>query len=316
MRCPSPPSCSRSRVPVACSTEPADRKSSPLKRLWFSTWSKRSGEAEGLHHRVPQALAEGAEPQAQQDDPDVLDGVVGEQALQVVLAQGEGHAEDARQGAQRHQRSAPPDGRIRDPGQEPHQPEDAHLEQHARHQRRNMTGGGGMGRRQPEVQRKDARLEPEAQQEQPEEDRSLAAGGQARRAAPQSPHAHGPWPAARRPRTGTACRCGWPPGRSSRPAGSRPRDPRPAPARRRRWPCPPRPAGRSGRGTPAPTSAARPSGARRPGAGPGCCPGGPPSSPDCRSPHTRTAAGLGSQRRRPPDQAPGTPGSPARPCAG
>ena len=34
----SPPSRSTSRVPVACCTDPAPRKSSDLKSAWFTTW--------------------------------------------------------------------------------------------------------------------------------------------------------------------------------------------------------------------------------------------------------------------------------------
>ena len=45
------------------------------------------------------------EAKAQHDDPDVFDAVVGEEALQVVLADREGHAEDARGHAQASKRA-------------------------------------------------------------------------------------------------------------------------------------------------------------------------------------------------------------------
>ena len=40
-----PPMCSIWRVPVAATTPPAPRKSSPLKRAWFRTWSSDAARA-------------------------------------------------------------------------------------------------------------------------------------------------------------------------------------------------------------------------------------------------------------------------------
>ena len=42
-----PPMCSISRVWVACTTEPAERKSRLLKRAWFREWKSAPEQAHG-----------------------------------------------------------------------------------------------------------------------------------------------------------------------------------------------------------------------------------------------------------------------------
>ena len=57
---------------------------------------------------LPVARPDQPEAEAERDDADVLDAVVGEQALEVVLGQREQHAEDARDRPDADQRPAPP----------------------------------------------------------------------------------------------------------------------------------------------------------------------------------------------------------------
>ncbi len=63
---------------------------------------------------------------AEQDDPDVLDAVIGEQPLQIVLRQREQHAENAARCADREQQPAPPCRWRAEQRQDPDQAIDAH----------------------------------------------------------------------------------------------------------------------------------------------------------------------------------------------
>ena len=80
-----PPIRFMSAVPVLTTTDPAPMKRSPLKTAWLSEWYMLASRARAA--RVCEAVRheDHREPQAQDDDPDVLDAVVGESALDVVL---------------------------------------------------------------------------------------------------------------------------------------------------------------------------------------------------------------------------------------
>ena len=99
------------------------------------------------------------ETQADEDDADVLDRVIGEQPLEVVLHQRVEHAEHGGHPAEHDHDRRPP------PGQRPHQVEgdadegiDRDLGHHAAHQRRDVAGRRRVGQRQPDMQRHDAGL--------------------------------------------------------------------------------------------------------------------------------------------------------------
>ena len=167
----SPPSRSIWRVPVACSTEPALRNSSALNRPWFHTWSSAPPSPSATRSARPSDRPITASPRPDADDADVLDAVIGEQALEVVLADGEGDAEHRRDHAEAEHETAPPQRRVREERADAHQAVDAHLDEHARHERRHVARRVGVRARQPDVQRHQAGLEPEAGQAEQEDRR-------------------------------------------------------------------------------------------------------------------------------------------------
>ena len=98
-------------------------------------------------------------PKPDEDDADILDRVVGEQALEIVLHQRIEHAHDAGDAGERQHHHAPPP--LRRPEQiedDAHEAVDRDLGHHAAHQRGDVAGRGGMGERQPDMQRNEARF--------------------------------------------------------------------------------------------------------------------------------------------------------------
>ena len=87
-----------------------------------------------------QRAADQGQAEAHDDDADVLDAVVGQQPLQVVLADGEGDPQDARDHAQAQDDAAPFQRRIRQQRRDPDQAVNAHLDDDARHDGRNVAG--------------------------------------------------------------------------------------------------------------------------------------------------------------------------------
>ena len=155
-------------MPAAWAAAPAPRNSRLLNRAWLSDVQQAAAEAQDGHRAQPVGQAEQPQPQAHQDDADVLDAVIGQQALQVVLGQGEQHAQDPGQRADRQQRPAPPGWRRAQEEQGAQDPVDPHLDHHPAHQRRYVGRRRRVGLGEPDVQRHDARLGAEAQQGQHE----------------------------------------------------------------------------------------------------------------------------------------------------
>ena len=117
------------------------------------------------------------EPEADEDDADVLDRVIGEQALEIVLHQRVQHAQDRAGAAEEQHDRAPP------PGRRPHQVEhDAHeavhrdLGHHAAHQRGHVARRRRMRERQPDVQRHEPGLGAGTEQGEREHRRGDVAG--------------------------------------------------------------------------------------------------------------------------------------------
>ena len=76
------------------------------------------------------------EPEADEDDPDILDRVIGEQPLEVMLHQRVEHAHHCGRAAEReHQHAPPPGGRADEVKYNSHEPVDGDLGHHAAHQR-------------------------------------------------------------------------------------------------------------------------------------------------------------------------------------
>ena len=110
MRWMSPPRCSMSRSPVAVSTAPEPKNSRLLNSEWLNTWNSAAVKREsgGPVHAI--RLECERKPEADEDDADILDRVIGEQALQIVLHQRVEHADDAGDAAEHKHHHAPPPG--------------------------------------------------------------------------------------------------------------------------------------------------------------------------------------------------------------
>ena len=106
---------------------------------------------------------------AEQNDPDVLHAVIGQEPLEVVLDERVEDAEEGGSRADEEEDRAPPRRPLAEPV-EAHAQEavDAQLDHDARHEGRHVTRGRGMGQRQPDVERNEARLRPEAEGEEGE----------------------------------------------------------------------------------------------------------------------------------------------------
>ena len=102
-----PPRRLRSRLPAADWTEPAARNRADLNRAWLRVWNRAAVRATAASGGRPVAGGEERDPDADQDDPDVLDAVEGEQALEVVLHERVQHAEHRRCDADRRGRAGP-----------------------------------------------------------------------------------------------------------------------------------------------------------------------------------------------------------------
>ena len=129
------------------------------------------GQRQRGDRRHDESLESKRKPEADVNDADVLDRVVGEQTLEVVLHQRVEDAHHRGGAAERQHHAAPP------PGGRPQQIEgnadetvDRDLGHHAAHQRRHVARRGGMGERQPDVERIQAGLGARARQRQREDD--------------------------------------------------------------------------------------------------------------------------------------------------
>ena len=112
--------------------------------------------------------AQHRQPHAHQDDADVLDAVVGQEPLDVVLRHREGHAEEARDGAQGQDHRAPGGGEAGQQGQCAQKAVYSHLQHHAGEHGRDLAGRGRVGAGQPEMKGHRARLQAKAEEGQEE----------------------------------------------------------------------------------------------------------------------------------------------------
>ena len=166
-----PPSALRSRLPAAAWTEPAARNRTDLNRAWLSVWNSAAVRASAARATAPWRGGQQRDPDADQDDPDVLDAVEREQALEVVLHQRVQHAQHGGDDADHEDEEAPPLGpRAQDLEPEPDDPVDPGLDHHPRHQRRDVGRRDRVGPRQPDVERDRAGLRAEADQDEDEHD--------------------------------------------------------------------------------------------------------------------------------------------------
>ena len=104
--------------------------------------------------------------QAHENDADVFDAVIGEQPLEVVFHQRVEHAEHGGNRADGEHGHAPPVRRRAEEIEEhARHAVDAGLDEHAGHERGDVARRDRVRRRQPDVQRHDARLDAEADEE-------------------------------------------------------------------------------------------------------------------------------------------------------
>ena len=129
---------------------------------------KSGGKADDGEQRHRFGEPQHADPDAEQNDPDILDAVIGEQALEIMLRQGEQHAEHPARPAHGDQQPAPPWLGRPENGQDPDQPVNADLDHRSRHQCRGMAGRDRVRFRQPDMRRDDAGLCAKADQGQNE----------------------------------------------------------------------------------------------------------------------------------------------------
>ena len=92
--------------------------------------------------------------------------MIGQQPFEVVFHQRVEHTQHRRNGANGQDRHAPPQRRrAKKLKTDACQPEDARLDEDPGHQRRDVAGRDRMGRRQPDMERDDAGLDPKTEQE-------------------------------------------------------------------------------------------------------------------------------------------------------
>ena len=179
-----PPMCSIWRVPQAATTPPAPRKSRPLNRAWFRTWSSDAARASTASAGRPVDERDHPDTGRDEDDADVLDAVVGEQALEVVLHQRVEDPQQHRDRAYRQHEAAPREWRHAQAGHaHAEDPVDPGLDQDPRHQRGDRAGRRGVGLGEPDVEGDHPGLDAEAGQEQQE---YSVAEGYSRRSRPEN----------------------------------------------------------------------------------------------------------------------------------
>jgi hypothetical protein len=130
------------------------------------------GQRDRREQRLAVRLEEDDEADAGDDDPDVLDRRIREEALHVGLHRGEDHAEERGEKSQRQRDHAPPPELAAEQVErDAQQPVDRHLQHRAAHQRRDRRRRRRMRLGQPDVQRQETRLCAEAQERQEERNR-------------------------------------------------------------------------------------------------------------------------------------------------
>ena len=160
-----------SRSPVAVSTAPEPKNRSDLKRLVVEDVEERRGHGErrGGGHGVGRKGER--ETDADEDDADILDGVVGEETFQVMLHQGVQYTEQAGDAGERDDDDAPPPGRwaieIEDDADGA---VDCDLGHDAAHQGGDVAWGRRMGERKPDMERHKTGLRTGADKHQDEDE--------------------------------------------------------------------------------------------------------------------------------------------------
>ena len=167
MRLSSPPSRFMSRCARRVSTAPAPKNSRLLNSMWLRACNSAAVIASAAAPPRPLRLERDRQAKPDEDEADVLDRREGEHALEIDLHQRCSTPRRPRRGADDEHRYAPaPVGRADEIEDDADKAVDRDLRHHAAHQRRHMARRGGMGERQPDMQRRQARLRSGADQRQ------------------------------------------------------------------------------------------------------------------------------------------------------
>ena len=121
-----------------------------------------SAEAEDREGGRTDVESDQAEAEAQCDDPDVLDAAVREETLEIVLGQREEDAEHAGRDPHADQQPPCPRRERTEEREGPDESVDPRLDHHTGHHRRDVRRRRGVCLRQPDMERHEARLRPEA----------------------------------------------------------------------------------------------------------------------------------------------------------
>ena len=138
---------------------PGPHEEQPLEHGMVEGVIQGGNQRQGRQIRQLEGGKDHRQTEPDQDDADILDRVIGQQALQVMLHQGIQHTHHRRDQPQRQHDRPPPPGEYLDEveGETDHAV-DGGLEHDAAHQGRNIGGGHRMRLRQPDMQRNDTGL--------------------------------------------------------------------------------------------------------------------------------------------------------------
>src|SRR3990167_8622008 len=123
---------------------------------------KRAGVADQGRELMVRDLSPKPDPEAQSNDPDILNAVVSEQFFDLMLSQGVQNAAYPRDHADQKQRDRAPFGKTLNDQNGPHQTVNTHLDHDPRENSRYMARGRVMGARQPDMQRNKPRFHAKA----------------------------------------------------------------------------------------------------------------------------------------------------------
>ena len=172
MRRARPPILSRSRSVVLRSTAPAPRKSRVLKAAWFTVCRSAATIRSPASVCVTGCGKETGAAHADEDQPQVLGGGVGQQPLEVGRRHGlQDSVERGQSTHDEHQQPPPAWAPAEDVEADPQDPVQPQVDHRRRHQRRHVARGLGVCPRQPDVEGDESGLGAEPGEDQHEHQR-------------------------------------------------------------------------------------------------------------------------------------------------
>src|SRR6185369_3527190 len=150
--------------PAGMYDRPGAQKKERLEGCVIENMQQGSGHAEGHHGDGAGCLSDQRHPDPHEDDADIFNAVISQQPFQVVLADGKGYPDHARDHSQEEYEAPPPERHAMKERKSPYQTVDTDLEDDSGHGGRDVTWGAGMGRREPDVERHDPRFHSETEE--------------------------------------------------------------------------------------------------------------------------------------------------------